>query len=259
MKNVVVSVFVLAMSCAAFGQVWEIPQGSPTIDADLSDWAGVTWIAMDVNAYGDPANISNAKMAVQWDATNIYMAVTYDDTDLQLATECLAWDGQDDIEVYINANNDNVDGYAGSWTSSQQYFVGPNGDNPGGLSSTPAPGSWYNLGSQYALPDPVNWPHAVIDVATDVTGNSFTYEMRLPTLNNITTGSLQTLSVGDVVGVDVYAADKGAANYGWKGFNDVMGKYTNASVLQDWTLVPEPCTMIMLGLGGVALLRRKRA
>ena len=246
MNKILVFTVVLIISSTAFGQLWEIPQGTPTIDANLSDWSNANWIAMESDIDGDPANISNARMALKWDTNNIYMAVTYDDADLQLSQGVITWDGQDDLEVFINANNDNAayGGPGGSdYPTTQQYFVGPNGTAAlPGLSSTAGTGTWSNLGSILPLPD-AGYPYAVIDAATSVSGSSVTYEMRLPALNDIVTGSLQTLAVGDTVGVDVVAADKGTSNYGQKALNMIGGKSTNASNLVDCTLVNELTTV----------------
>ncbi len=233
---------VLAISSVAFGQIWEMAQGSATIDANLSDWAGANWINMDATLYGDPANLSNVKMAVRWDTNNIYMAVTYDDANLQLSQGCLSWDGQDDIEVYINANNDDVNYYntSGQWNTAQHYLIGANGTSSTGLSSTPAvpAATWYSLADYYPLPS-ATWPNTVIDVATKVTGNSLVYEMRIPAFCDMAAGTMQTLSAGDTVGFDVVAADKGTSNYGWKALNMDGDKFKNAGQLQDWTLVNE--------------------
>jgi len=233
---------VLLLGGAAFGQAYEIPQGTATIDADLGDWAGASWFDVDQDIYLDPINISNAKMAVKWDTSNIYMAVTYDDADLMLSQECLNWNAQDNIEVYINANNDDlVDPPAANWATAQQYFVGVKGTNPIGTSSIPAipADQWYDLGSVNPLPDAGAWPYAVVEVKTKVTGNSLIYEMRIPAINNLATGATQTLSAGATVGVDLYVSDKGAANFGLKALNMDGGKSADAGQYQDWTLVNE--------------------
>ncbi len=242
MNKILIISIILAMSCAAFGQSLKMAHGTAAIDADLSDWAGANWIPIDTVTFGNPVNISNAYMAVKWDTNNIYMAVTYDDADLNFAQTPIAWNAQDGMSVYINANNDNASPYdTTGWVTAQDYALGIKGDSPSGVSSTPlTPNSaWCTLGSAYLLPDPVNWPNAVIDLAVNVSGNSLTYEMRLPALNDITTGSLQTLSVGDTVGVDMVVGDKGADNYGHMSINSRTYKYTNASQMQDWELVNE--------------------
>ena len=243
MNKIIVFTVILVISGVVFGQAWEIPQGSATIDADLSDWADTTWTwtPIDRNLYGIPTNISNAKMAVRWDTNNIYMAVTYDDADLVLSQRCLDWNAQDDIEVYINANNDDaVDPPTAGWATAQQYFVGAKGTNPIGLSSTPAvpAATWSDLGSSNPLPS-VTYPYAVIDAATSINGSTVTYEMRIPAINDLATGSLQTLAVGNTVGVDVVVADKGTSNYGWKAINMDGGKSADAGQYQDWVLVNE--------------------
>ena len=238
MNKLIIFTVVLAVSCAAFGEVWQMTAGTATIDADLSDWAGASWIPMDITAYGDPANISNAQMAVRWDTNNIYLAVTYQDSDLQLSQSCLGWNGQDDIEVYINANNDNTYNYSSSgFITAQQYLFGPYGNNASGLSSTPAvpANTWGSLSDSI----PLTTAQMGNNVATSVSGNTVTYEMKVPAYNDLGTGALETLSVGDIVGFDVVAADKGASNYGWKGINSLSGKSGDAGQFQDWVLVNE--------------------
>ncbi len=242
MNKVLIFTVIFAVSCSVFGQTWQIPQGSAVIDANLSDWADSPWIDMDVIAYGLPSNISNAKMAVRWDTTNLYMAITCDDADLQLSQGCLSWNGQDDIEVYVNvSNNDPVNYSSINWVTAQHYFIGANGDNATGLSSTPASpaGAWSNLGSVNPLPDAVNWPNTNIEYATNVTGNTITYEMKLPAYSNMAIGEVKTLTAGDIVGLDAIVADRGLYNYGWVGINADGGKSGNAGQFQDWELVTE--------------------
>ncbi len=246
MKKLIIFTVVLAVSCAAFGEVWQMTSGTATLDADLSDWDGANWITVDTVYYGAPSNISNAKMAVKWDTNGIYMAVTYDDADLQFAQGAIDWNAQDGMSVYINANNDDANPYdTTGWVTAQDYAMGIMGTNPSGTSSTPqVPNSaWYSLGSVNPLPDPVNWPHAVLDLAVNVSGNSLTYEMKIPALTDITTGDLRTLASGETVGLDMVIADKGASNFGLMSINARAEKYRNAGQFQDWVLVNDPLSV----------------
>ena len=270
MKKVLALIVVLGIGSMAFGVVpadKTMPRAdvAPVIDGDLSEWqTNGCWYPMDVVAYGAPEDMSNVYMAARWDENNVYMAVTLYDSDLQLGQDDIAWNGQDDIEVYIDPQNLDTVGYnlpAGDIPPStrhediQQWFIGPRGDNPGGVSPVWTGETWYDLGS-FPLPIDGNG----ITCATVVAANGqITYEAQIPTYSKRSEGLLHTLEYGCVIGFDIVAAGKGSTgSYCWMGLHDTGGKYTNAAAMQNWILIPEPCTMILLGLGSVALIRRKK-
>ncbi|MCK5271445.1 MAG: PEP-CTERM sorting domain-containing protein [Sedimentisphaerales bacterium] len=54
--------------------------------------------------------------------------------------------------------------------------------------------------------------------------------------------------IGEKLGIKFTSVDVGNANVGWLGFDDVQ-----------LDVIPEPATMMLLGLGSLALLKRRRA
>ena len=260
MKKVLALIMVLSMSSIAFGQIPEkcmVHADDPiTIDGDLSEWeVGGNWQPQTTVAYGAPDDISDAMIAVKWDASNVYLAVMLSDTDLMLGDYDLAWNGQDDIEIYIDGDNTDTEGYntLEGWEHTQQWFLGPRGDVPDGTSANWTGEEWFDLGSFPLPPDGYG-----IEAATNVVGERIMYEARIPSYNARSTGGVRTMLEGCVIGFDVVIAGKSATGYGWMG-DDLNGsKYMNAGQMDNYTLVPEPCTMVLLGLGSLALIRRKK-
>ena len=112
------TIFVFAVTTMTFGQA-VIPEGTATIDGDLSDWAGATWFDADQLYYSseDPAvwpgdvTVGTAKWAAKWSAdTNlIYLAATIEDNDHIFTTEYDAWNTRDAVEVSISAGNSDTE------------------------------------------------------------------------------------------------------------------------------------------------------
>ena len=180
--------------------------GSVTVDGDLSDWDSVAWIAMD-KVYHDGLNgldidLSNARWAAKWDDTSnlIYVAVTGTDTYHYFSDTEIRWDGQDVIELYVDAADSDAWELSPDYVAAQQWVFGPDaGASPGEWGG----GYWGNLGS-----DPCRPVGTLVDAAVDVTGDVISYEFAIPpysTLSYSNPGSSVEvdLEAGLIVGLDV--------------------------------------------------------
>ena len=267
MKKVIVLVVVLGMGTMAFGQL-PAAKGMPraigpdavTLDGDLGDWAGADWLTLGAGnpdgglTWGDATDLTNAKYAARWDAAGIYVAVSLVDTVpvYELAPPS-NWNSTDHIELYIDSANTNCVGYSydafsgpyGMYSQAQQFVISPDPGNPGG--------TWQLLGFPGVNPASIGVLPAT--VALSITGSLVEYEIYCPAQLD---DAPIALGLGMTVGVDVAALSNDGTTYSMLQANGVGGKWDNAGNLQDWILIPEPITMVLLGLGGVALIRRKR-
>ena len=96
-------VVILAIGSAAMADhdiadPYYAPEAVPTIDGDLSDWAGAQWIALDENYSGTPADLGDCAYSVSWSDDNnlVYLAASVVDTNQSLSDYFVAWNGQDD-------------------------------------------------------------------------------------------------------------------------------------------------------------------
>ena len=254
MKKVIALIVVLGISTMASGGL-PAPMIMPkafggdavTVNGDLSDWASAAWVPLNFVLCGLGTDVSDAQYAARWDDNGIYMAVTLTDTvPVYESNPAANWNTDDHLEVYVDSANTNYVGYAYSpsglpYGDAQQYVVRP---DPLAL-----PGTWQVLG----------WPGIApplpATVALQITGSLMEYEMYIPAqYQQAPIG----LTFGSTVGLDLAYLSNSITTYVMLQNNDVGGKFNDASAMQDWILIPEPITMVLLGLGGVALIRRKK-
>jgi hypothetical protein len=232
--------FVLVCGMAG-AQTFEIVPGKATVDGVLSpgEWDKANWITMDKVLFGNPTDLSDASWAAMWDSSEnvIYVAVTGTDTNhvMHIFGD---WDGQDDVEIYINARNDDTEAYGTEerkFDYAQQYIVGY---------SPVGPLTWAVIGAN-KLSMPTNMlPAAAFGMVT----NRLVYELKLRpydyfNYDNVSSSTEITLREKLVIGLDaVMASRTSTGDYGWLAANMNPSKFNYAGRLQDHKLVGRPYT-----------------
>lgn len=266
MKKVIALIMVLGISTVAFGQLpapkLMYPGGGVTLDGNLSDWATANWLTLGVGnpdggvTWGAATDLTNAKYAARWVAGGIYVAVSQVDTvPAYEAQPPSNWNSTDHIEVYVDSANTNWVGYAYDGTGgpmlafskAQQFVITPDG--------SALPAVFQGLGFPPTVPGPIGVTPAT--VVLSITGTLVEYEMFIPAQVD---DAPMVLTFASTVGLDLATLSGTAVGgtYSMLQANGVGGKFNNAAMFQDWILIPEPMTMILLGMGGVALIRRKK-
>ncbi len=225
----------------ASAQTFQIVPGRATVDGALSpgEWDQANWIPLDKVYSGLPVDdLTNASYAALWDPSEnvIYVAVTGTDTSHVLAAWS-SWNGQDGVELYINANNDNTNNYYSTWFSAQQYVVGYD------LASTSV---WATIGGVFL---PTNTLPAV---AFGMVTNQLVYEFKLRPFdhydyNQVENSTEVQLRSRLVIGLDVAMSSRTT----WGTFGMVCeypptSKFTNAGNMRDHTLVSRPGVVFIL-------------
>ncbi|MFW6146729.1 MAG: hypothetical protein ACOC7R_05285 [Planctomycetota bacterium] len=208
--------------------------GSATVDGDLGEWAAADWIALDEVYSGGPTDVTDARYCLRWsDADNLlYVAVEVTDTEQNLEPAYTTWNGQDDIEVSVDAGN-NTAYFEGDMTKGQQIMFGA---APGGTDWVIA--SWGNPVGTDLVP-----AYAVV-----VDGDVIRYEAAIVPYSHYSGWSgddqqaVVDLAADVELGFDVVAVTKlDDGTYGMLTNNLVGGKFQQGSALQKWVLGTAGC------------------
>lgn len=232
---VVLGVVVVLACIAARAESFVIRRGVATVDGVVStgEWDNANWSEMDVIYSGMPWDLFDASWAAMWDPQDnaIYIAVTGTDTD-HVLHEYTTWDGQDCIEMYINARNDDALHFENMDTrkfdDAQQFVIGYD----------PAVTSlWVVLGGGNFVPTNA-WP----EMAFGIVSNRLTYEFKLRPYDkfdygNPTNSTEIRLRAGRVVGLDVVMNSRTSDDgFGMLCENGMGGKFYIAAAMRDYTL-----------------------
>ena len=222
------------LACAQTS-VFQIVQGKATVDGVLSagEWDRANWIPLDKIYFGTQIDLTNAAWAAMWDPSEnvIYVAVTGTDTD-HVMHAYAGWDQQDGIELYINARNDNTNGFENMTTRkfdyAQQYLVGYD----------PATTSmWSNLGGNL-LPS-----NTLPAVAFGLVTNRVVYEFKVRPYDhfdydNVPNSTEVLLGHRLVIGLDVVMSSRTTdGSFVMLCENQMGGKFTNAGNMRDYKLI----------------------
>lgn len=108
-----------------YGRPSGIPQGTATVDGDLSEWTGAVWAPLDQNYDLTAPDVLQAFYAARWSANKVYVAVKVEDSAPFFTSTYTAWDARDAAEIFIHttgtaANND----YSADQAAAQHYMLG---------------------------------------------------------------------------------------------------------------------------------------
>jgi len=212
-------------------------QGYATVDGVLStgEWDKANWIPLDEDYHSSPPGVlidlTNASWAAYWcpTANVIYVAITGIDT-IQVMQAWTQWDGQDAVEIYVNARDDNADPYDANFQFAQQYVSGWD---------PVATSIWHVLGGG-VVPYP---PGTIPEAAVTIVSNCLSYEFKLRPYDifNVNSPGSSTeiaLEAGLLIGLDVTMNSRASpTNFGMLCENSLGGKFRDAGQLRDYRLV----------------------
>jgi hypothetical protein len=217
----------------------KIALGTAVVDGDISEWTNVEWVPIDVNIYGNPTDITEAKMAMRWDAATdkIYAAVVVTDTIHWFEDGYVDWDAADSIEVFSQGDaaggeyNTNISDIA------QQYFIGSNISEDG---------YW----ATWAQGNPIYGSN--LETAVSVNGDNIIYELGVQMYDNFAgragaTGStvISQLETGKIVRFDVVVDTRSGVNtsdFGVIATTNAENRAVNADNIAQYELVQNiPC------------------
>jgi len=198
-----------------------IPQGSVTVDGDISEWTASIWWPLDIAYWRSPTDVPSARFALKWNDTTqkVYVAVEVTDSNHVFSDSYISWDASDRLEIYCQGNPVRGTGWGGIYNVAQQYYVAPN--TTGGRWATWAYGE--TLASDVGL-----------EYATRVTGDKIVYEAAVPVFENYggfngTQTVVKTLTAGTEIGFDVVVCTRHAIGFGMLSGNELRGKSGDAS------------------------------
>jgi len=222
-----------------------IPEGTATVDADLSEWADADWIDLDQSFFGTLLNdVSGARFAARWDGTTdrIYLAVVVPDTDNRFEDDPSSSNTSDRIEVYSQGSGLGGGDYSANQDFAQQYVLGITDSNHNAL--------WAQLGNG----DPnVGVGSAELLQAGKVDHNSgdLIYELGIKQYDNYDAGGAGTLvtdlTAGDIVRLDVVVGTllfdtfEGEDAFAQLAENTDPTKFANANNIAQYTLAEVGC------------------
>lgn len=226
----------------AFNPTGTIVRGTATVDGNLDEWADADeWVYLNDVYYGNPSDVTEAKMSLRWDGDNevIYAAVMVTDTVHMFSDAYGDWDDSDRLEVFSQGDAAGGTDYGATCEIAQQYFVAPN----------TSAGAWASWPNGYALtgnPDPgfvyavrVNGDQIIYELAVKQYDN---YAGRLGALGDTLVTELET---GDMIRFDIVVDTRwgtGADDFGMLAAYNYGPKYYNANTFALYQLVEQtPC------------------
>jgi len=224
-----------------------IESGTATVDGNLSDWSGATWAPLNQTYDGAGAtDVPEAYYAARWQAHKVYVAVKVRDTAHSFTDTYGDWNTRDAVEIYLRSDSSGDITYA-NWTTAQQYIVG--------IKKSDHTKVWTAIGGNNVATSLDGSSVAGIgSAAGSVDGEWIYYEVEMTPFTylgiaatgDLSTSTVSTLDVGDVIGLDVCVVGNNAGSYtGMKSENMMTGKSANWEKFGLHKLVPAESLAVM--------------